>query len=196
MSLKVFAVEAITAFHTTAAIAPSSRYLTRAMLEPLPWGRMRTVVELGPGTGAMTQALLDRLPADATLFAFEINPHFFDYLRRKISDPRLVLLNSSAEALGQELNRRGCDRVDAVVSSLGLGLMSDRQRHALLGGLVSLLGDSGVFTQYQYIHGLQLADRRLRRSDTSGLLCRYFGSIQRRTIWRNLPPAFVFTCCR
>jgi phosphatidylethanolamine/phosphatidyl-N-methylethanolamine N-methyltransferase len=196
MSLKVFAVEAITAFHTTAAIAPSSRYLTRAMLEPLPWGRMRTVVELGPGTGAMTQALLDRLPGDAVLFAFEINIHFFDYLKRNIPDPRLVLLNSSAEMLSQELSHRGCNRVDAVVSSLGLGLMSDLQRHALLGGLVPLLGDSGVFTQYQYIHGLQLSNRRLSRLDTSELLCGYFGSIQRKTIWRNLPPAFVFTCCR
>ncbi len=194
MSLKTFAAEALTDFPTIAAIAPSSSHLVSAMLEPLPLARANTVLELGAGTGVITQALLDELPRNATLLAFEINRPFFHYLKKNFSDPRLVLINSSAVNLDLELGRRGLKRVDAVVSSLGLGFMSDRQHHALFKRLLTFMHENSVFTQYQYIHGMQLKNGRLRRLNLRPLLSQYFGSVRSRTIWRNLPPAFVFTC--
>jgi phospholipid N-methyltransferase len=189
-----FVAEAIADFGTVGAIAPSSRYLTRAMLRPLPLENARVVVELGPGTGVMTRALLEMLPSEANLLAFEINDRFAQHLRSSISDPRLVLIHSPAEALGQELDKRGYDHVDGVLSSLAMGLMSDRQRHALLSEISVRLKKKGTFTQYQYLHGLQLRDHQLSKFDTEALLRRYFRSVQRNITWRNLPPAFVFTC--
>jgi len=196
MSLRVFAAEALTDFLTTAAISPSSIHLASAMLEPLPPRRVRIVVELGAGTGAITRVLLDELSPDATLLVFEINRRFFSYLKRNFSDPRLVLINSSAEHLDSELRRRGHHQVDAVVSSLGLGFMSELQRHALFKRLLPFLHQNTVLTQYQYIHGLQFANGRLRRLSLRPLLHRYFGSVESRIIWRNLPPAWVYTCHR
>jgi len=187
-------LEALANFQTVGAVAPSSRYLARAMLRPLPLGNTRVVVELGSGTGVMTQALLNLIPPDATLFAFEINPRFVEYLKASVSDSRLVLINASGETVGTELRRRGYKRADAVVSSLALGLMSDRQRHTVLNAVGSLLDQRGVFTQYQYFHGLQLRNRKLRKFDVARLLHRYFSLVQRKIIWRNLPPAFVFAC--
>jgi phospholipid N-methyltransferase len=96
INLAAFAMEALADFHTIGAVAPSSRYLAQAMLQPLPLGKTKVVVELGSGTGVMTQALLNLIPRDATLFAFEINPRFFEYLKATVSDPRLVLMNASA----------------------------------------------------------------------------------------------------
>lgn len=187
-------MQAIADFRTVGAIAPSSRYLAHAMLGPLPLDTARIVVEVGPGTGALTQALLDLIPSDAKLLAVEINPRFSRYLKRRISDPRLVVINGSAEMLPKEVHRRGYKRVDAVVSSLALGLMSDAKRRAFLGGLGSLLGEAGVFTQYQYFQRLQMKNRRIRKFCLAPLLRTYFTSVQRTTIWRNLPPAFVFAC--
>lgn len=195
MSLTTFALEAVSDFRTVGAIAPSSRYLAQAMLRPLPLERARVVVEVGPGTGAMTHTLLNLIPSDAKLLAFEINSRFSKYLRARISDPRLVVVNASAETLQKEIDRRGYEHVDAVVSSLALGFMSDRKRRAFLGGLASVLGETGVFTQYQYVHRLQMKNRRIRKFRLAPLLQTYFSSVQRRTIWRNLPPAFVFACC-
>jgi phospholipid N-methyltransferase len=194
MSLRTFVVEALTDFPMVAAISPSSRYLATAMLEPLPLARTRVALELGAGTGAITHSLLDQLPPQATLLVFEINRRFFDCLQRSISDPRVILINSSAEHLDSELRRRGIEQVDAVVSSLGLAFMSDRQRHALFQRLSPFLHQRSVFTQYQYIHGLQFVDGRLCRFNLRPLLGRYFGSVRSRIVWRNLPPAFVFTC--
>ena len=194
MSLRTFVAEALTNFSTVAAISPSSRYLATAMLEPLTLARTRVALELGAGTGAITHALLNQLPPHATLLVFEINPRFFDYLQRSISDPRVILINSSAENLDLELRRRGIQQVDAVISSLGLAFMPDHERQALFQRLSPFLHPKSVFTQYQYIHGLQFVGGRLRRLNLRLLLNRYFGSVQSRIVWRNLPPAFVFTC--
>ena len=196
MSLKMFAEEALADFSTTAAISPSSPQLAAAMLEPLPLAGARVVVELGAGTGVMTRALLEALPAQATLLVFEINRRFYNYLKAHFSDPRLVLIHASAEHLDLELRQRGHHEVDAVVSSLGLGLMSERERQAIFDRLLPFVHDRTVFTQYQYIHALQCKNGRLSRLDLRPLLGRYFASVESRLIWRNLPPAFVFSCRR
>jgi phosphatidylethanolamine/phosphatidyl-N-methylethanolamine N-methyltransferase len=193
MELRTFATEAIADFRTVGAVAPSSRFLAQAMLGPLSLDGARVVVELGPGTGVMTQALLNLLPLKSTLLAFEINPRFSRYLRTNVRDPRLKVINASAHLLRQEVQSLGYDGVDAVVSSLALGLMGDRQRREFLDGLVGLLGD-GVFTQFQYLHCLQMKNGQIRRFDLARLLRHYFGSVRQRIIWRNLPPAFVFAC--
>ena len=194
MDLTTFAMEAVADFRTVGAVAPSSRYLTQAMLRPLPLERARVVVEVGSGTGAMTQALLNLIPLDARLLAFEINSRFSCYLTSNVFDSRLDVINASAETLRKEVHGRGYERIDAVVSSLALGLMADWQRRAFLSELGSLLGEAGVFTQYQYFHALQLNNGQVRKFDLMQLLQQYFRSVQRRVIWRNLPPAFVFVC--
>jgi phospholipid N-methyltransferase len=194
MSRAIFAMEALNDFRTVASIAPSSRYLVRAMLQPLPLENAQVVVELGSGTGAMTQELLKRMPRSAMLLAFEIVPRFTQYLRLRISDSRLVLIDASAEAIRSEVQRRGFERVDATLSSLGLAFMPENQRDAFLFDLASLLDDRGVFTQYHYLHGMQFQDGRLSRFKIDHLLRRHFGSVERRIVWRNLPPAYVYEC--
>jgi phosphatidylethanolamine/phosphatidyl-N-methylethanolamine N-methyltransferase len=195
-NIKTFAFAAASDFQRIASIAPSSRYLAHAMLEGLPVRTARTVVELGAGTGAITRVLLERLPRQATLLAFEIKPELVRYLRESFSDPRLVVVNSSAENLGQELGRRGYGRVDAVVSSLSLRFMPDDRQRNLLEALDPFMDERSVYTQYQYVHGLRFENGRARRHSSLPFLSQYFDSIHCRTIWRNLPPARVFTCMR
>ncbi len=199
--LKTFSGEAVANFQATSALVPSSRYLARAMLSPLPLESARTVVEFGPGTGTITRALLDALPPRATLLVFEINPRFRAYLQENFSDSRLVVVPAGAEQMGAELRSRGVHQVEAAVSSVGLTMMPAGQRAGILDGLLRFLSPEGVLTQYQYLHGvlgfLQLADgRRLERFTTQGFLRRYFSRITREVVWRNLPPAFVFACRR
>lgn len=194
MSRAIFALEALADFRTVASVAPSSRFLVRAMLRPLPLEKARVVVELGCGTGVMTRALLKQLPPDATLLAFEINPRFTRYLRLTVPDPRLVLIDNSAETVRQELQQRGFEQADAVLSSLGLAFMPEQERDAFLGELSSLMTDKGVFTQYHYLHGMQVQNGQLGRFDMTRLLHHHFGSVERTIVWRNLPPAYVFVC--
>lgn len=194
MSLKVFASEVLANFYTTAAVAPSSPFLAAAMVEPLPLSETRVAVELGAGTGMMTRALLDELPEEATLIVFEINPRFFNYLKENFRDPRVVLINEDVGKIEQELHQRGIDHVDVVVSSLGLGFMSENQRRNIFEGLMPFVRPHTVMTQFQYIHSMQFANGRLRRLSLRPLLNHYFSSVESKIVWRNVPPAYVYTC--
>jgi phospholipid N-methyltransferase len=196
MSLTRFATQAMADFQSTAAVAPSSRYLAREMVRPLPLASARTVVELGPGTGVMTEALLDSLPADSTILAFEISNSFVRHLRQKFDDPRLVVVHAGAETAGDELLRRGITRVDAVLSSLGSSLMPDGLMQSILAGLQPFLDNESVFTQFQYMHRIRIHDGRVSYFDVEHLLREFFGDIQRSSVWINIPPAFVFNCRR
>ncbi len=199
MSLRTFATEALNNFQTTAAIVPSSRYLVRHMLEPLPLRQARMVVEFGPGTGVMTEALLQEMPADAQLLAFEINPRFTEYLRERITDPRLILINGCAETIGEVLTQYGLPKVDAVVSSLGLAIMPNKVRQDIFRNLMSYLHEQTVLTQFQYLHGMLVHEvevEQLQRYSAARFLRGYFGSVTQKLVWRNLPPAVVFTCRR
>ncbi|HLP62206.1 MAG TPA: methyltransferase domain-containing protein [Candidatus Deferrimicrobium sp.] len=192
MCMTVFIKEAIKDFHMTAAIAPSSRYLTRAMVGPLRLDRAKVVVELGTGTGVITRELLHRLPPGSTLIGFETNPVFFHHVKGSLSDSRLFMLNTSAEKLVKNLEWLGYNQVDAVVSSLGLGYMTEDQRHTVLQGVSSFLSNDGIFTHFQYFHGLQFRDGRFTRFDVKKLFRRYFDYVERKMVWCNLPPAYVY----
>src|SRR5712692_677524 len=115
--LALFLEEALANYPTVASVAPSSRHLARAMAEPLRKMKAGVVVELGAGTGVITRALLELLPDDVTLIAFEINKKFYRYLRRNFNDPRLLLVNASAETVGQKLAQLGLARADAGKSA-------------------------------------------------------------------------------
>jgi phosphatidylethanolamine/phosphatidyl-N-methylethanolamine N-methyltransferase len=189
-----FAMEALADFRTVGAVAPSSRYLTRAMVDPLPLRRAQVVVELGCGTGVVTRELLNEMPRNAVLLAFEINPRFSRYLRERISDPRLVVITTSAENVREEVRNRGFQQVDAVASSLALTLMSDQLKHAILSESAGILKPSGVFTQYLYLHGIQWQGGKPGLFAGGRMLRTHFREVGQTIVWPNIPPAFVYAC--
>lgn len=195
-----FAQEALAHFHSTASITPSSRYLARAMAKPLPLAKAEVVVEFGPGTGVMTRRLLELVPADARVLAFEINPQFVNYLQTEINDPRLEVVASGAETAGVELRRRGYRRIDAVLSSLGFGMMDESTGHKILQGLMPFLDERSVLTQFQYIHRMRFIEgksndkSKVEFFDLRVFLGGYFRTVRTTTVWRNLPPARVHAC--
>ena len=164
------------------------------MLESLPLQSAKYVVELGPGTGVFTRQLLKHIPEDGQLVAFEINQNFTNYLERNFHDSRLEVITTCAGTAGEKLRIRGWDRVDVVVASLGFGMMSDAKGHEIFSGLAPFMGEDSIFTLFQYVHQVKYFDGRFSRFDISHLLAEHFSHINRRIVWRNLPPAFVFDC--
>ena len=65
---RLFFQESLRSMGPTASMFPSSRYLANALTRPIDFRRARTVVELGPGTGAVTNEILKRMRPDAKLF--------------------------------------------------------------------------------------------------------------------------------
>ncbi len=114
---RLFFQESIRSMGQTASMFPSSRYLANALTKPIDFRRARTVVELGPGTGAVTNEILKRMRPDAKLFAVDINETFIDHLRSTCQDPRLIPLCGSATDLQSLLAQHevGLGRRDCVL---------------------------------------------------------------------------------
>ena len=194
MGVATFAVEALADFQSTAAIAPSSRYLAQAMVKPLGLDGAKVAIELGPGTGSMTRQMLKALPADGKLIAFEINPRFVEYLSQTIKDPRLTVLECPAQQAKEALQELDIEFADAALSSLGLSLFPDALCKSIISGVQQVLRPEAVFTQFQYVSRVRLLDGRAEYFDASRLISGFFPVVQRRLIVRNIPPAFVYAC--
>ncbi len=137
---RLFFKESIRSFRPTASIFPSSRYLADALLRPIDFRKARIIVELGPGTGAVTGEILKRLRPDGRLLAIDINPVFTNHLRTACDDPRLTPVDGSATDLLSLLALHEAGSIDAVVSSLGLTRMENRIRVSIVASSSSLPG--------------------------------------------------------
>jgi phosphatidylethanolamine/phosphatidyl-N-methylethanolamine N-methyltransferase len=193
-----FMREACRSLSSTAAVVPSSRFLTSALVEPADLQHARVVVELGPGTGAVTLQILRRLPPDGRLYAIELNRVFARRLRERFNDPRLILINRDACELLSIIPRTVVGRVSAVISSLGLTSMDHRLRSTIVMQASRCLDKDGIMMQYQYMGGFEdisLAPQmRVRRFRVRQFLHRFFRQVNTSTVLLNLPPAFVFEC--
>jgi phosphatidylethanolamine/phosphatidyl-N-methylethanolamine N-methyltransferase len=171
------------------AIAPSSRSLARRMVAGMDLAHAACVVEYGPGTGAFTREILDRIGPATTFFAIEKNPEFVAVLRERF--PALDVAEASAETLPALLAERGLDAADHIVSGLPYTVLPWELVERIIAASHECLRDGGLFNTVQYYNSYVLmpAARRFQR-----LLHATFDEITHyRTLW-NLPPAFVYSC--
>jgi phosphatidylethanolamine/phosphatidyl-N-methylethanolamine N-methyltransferase len=165
------------------AIAPSGGRLARLMtseIEPL----SGKVLELGPGTGVFTQALLKRgLPArDLTLV--ELETRFIAPLRQRFPDATILQRDASElAACKAELGLYA-----AIVSGLPFRNMPMEVISAIVGGAFGLLERGGAFYQFTYGHACSVPPGVL---EPLGLKASRLGRVR-----LNIPPASVFRISR
>ncbi len=132
------------------SIIPSSRMCIDKMLGPVDWKATKLFVEYGPGVGTFTQPVLDRLAPDATLLAIDTNPAFVDYLRHRITDSRLRLVNASAADVGDIVRELGFEHADYVLSGLPFSTLPAGVGPAIAHGTAKVLRPGGAFLVYQF----------------------------------------------
>ena len=174
---------------TVGAVAPSSRHLARHTVGAIDWQPVEAVVEFGPGTGAITEAILERKPADMPFIAIERNPRFVSVLQERF--PTVCVVEDSVANVRAVCEAQGLSEVGAVISGLPWSSFSDVDQTTFLEALVSVLGPKGQFATYVYLTGLPLPSAwRFREK-----LGKYFRTVRRtEVIWFNMPPAFVYHC--
>jgi phosphatidylethanolamine/phosphatidyl-N-methylethanolamine N-methyltransferase len=130
------------------SIIPSSRFLERQIVEAGDVSSARTIVELGPGTGGTTRAILHAMNRDARLLSIEINLHFHA-LVSGIKDDRLIVHLGSARTLADTLSRYGMGAPDVLISGIPFSTMSDDAGTEILEKVFSVLAPGGRFVAYQ-----------------------------------------------
>ena len=164
----------------TGAVAPSSPRLAASMARWLPSDRESYVLELGPGTGAVTEALLERGLREDRLVAIERNPKLARLLRHRF--PRAHIITGDAWKLDDLLRewREPIASVGAVISSLPLLNFPPAEAEALAEKIRAILEQDGKWVQFSYNLGAR------RPHGTS-----HFRRLASNIIWLNIPPARV-----
>jgi len=162
-----------------ASIVPSSRFAEQRIIKLAAVSSAQSVVELGPGTGGTTCAILRALPREGRLLSVEINPAFHAMLGQ-IEDPRLIAHPGSAEELRDALVRYGFPAPQAIISGIPFSTMNRTVACGILETVAEVLAPGGRFVAYQV-------------RDHVHRLCRpYLGHARVEMELLNIPPLRVF----
>lgn len=163
------------------SVVPSSRWLEQRLVRQARIREARTVVELGPGTGGTTAALLQAMPGPARLLAIELDPEFHQHLRASLSDPRLLLELGSAERIADCLAAHRLPAPDAIVSGIPFSTMPAEVSQRIAAAIAQVLRPGGRFVAYQV------------RAHVAGFVAPYLGEPDKQWEMVNVPPVRVFT---
>ncbi len=176
---------------TVGAVSPSSKALADMMVADLPTDEPVTVVELGPGTGAFTGAIVNRLAPGARFLAIDIEPDFVKKIRQRW--PSVECVCASAENLEGLVAEHGLGRVDHIISGLPFASLPVEMTRGILQGIERTLRPGGSFTTFQYVHGYGMPPGRLFRKQMTQLMG---AAPRRRLVLRNFPPTYILTWTR
>jgi phosphatidylethanolamine/phosphatidyl-N-methylethanolamine N-methyltransferase len=161
------------------AVTPSGKALTRTMAEYVDPHSDGPIIELGPGTGPVTEALVARGIDPARLVLVEFDPMFCRLLRKRY--PQATVVQGDAYRLRTLLTAVLQQPAAAVVSGLPLFTKPLKMRLRLLQEAFGLMAGGAPFVQFTYA-AVSPIPRRLDRVRSQAS----------ERIWTNIPPARVW----
>jgi phospholipid N-methyltransferase len=165
-------------------ITPSGRALSELVTSEIS-SATGPVIELGPGTGVFTRALLDRGVKERDLTLVEFGSDFAAMLQTRF--PEALVLCMDAQRLRQQQLNNGRP-AGAIVSGLPLLSMPPKKVMAILAGSFRVMGGTGRFYQFTYGPRCPIPRRIL---DRLGLKVVCIGWTS-----QNIPPASVYRISR
>jgi phosphatidylethanolamine/phosphatidyl-N-methylethanolamine N-methyltransferase len=164
---------------STGAVMPSSKALARTMASYVDPQSTGPVIELGPGTGPVTEALVQRGVDPKRLILVEFDPDFCRLLRTRY--PAATVVQGDAYRLKRLLSDTVRDPAAAMVSGLPLVTKPLRTRLRLISDALGLLAPGAPFIQFTYAMVPPIP------KGLSGITAKASD-----LIWLNLPPARVW----
>jgi len=164
---------------TTGAVTPSGRVLARTMAAYIDPNRSGAIIELGPGTGPVTEALLAHGIDPSRLVLVEFDPTFCRLLRARY--PAATVVQGDAYALKRLLSSVLQRPAAGVVSGLPLFTKPLRMRLRLLFEAFALMSPGAPFVQFTY-NAVAPIPKRLDRVSVEAS----------ERVWMNIPPARVW----
>jgi phospholipid N-methyltransferase len=173
------------------AVAPTSERLCRKMIEGVDFKSCKAIVEYGPGTGVLTDAIVPNLAPGTKFFAVELSPRLAGIWRQR--NPTLTLYQESAANIAELCRREGVDQIDVIFSGLPWASFPEPLQRQILDATLPMLKPGGKLITFAYQIGLFTpASKRFHR-----MLPEYFSSFDKSEIvWRNIPPGFALRCTK
>ncbi|MFH1053093.1 MAG: hypothetical protein V1740_01630 [Candidatus Woesearchaeota archaeon] len=139
-----------------ASVVPTTQVAVRKICKGIDFEKDNVYVEFGPGTGAFTKYILERMTPGSRLFLFETNQMFVSNLGRNYGNSRVHIFHDSAENVRQRLHDNGVSSVDYIVSGIPFSMLSDHSADRIISDSCEALSERGRFIAYQcttYISG-------------------------------------------
>lgn len=174
----IFLQELLSKPGTVGAVCPSSRFLAASMAQEVPQDEEGLVIELGAGTGVVTQALLNHGVDPSDLLVIEYSAVFVQRLRQRFNNLNIVHGNAADLCQLVPAGRK----VRCIVSSLPLCSLPRTVTQAILQQWLTLLRPGNVAIQFTY---------HLREPEWSKNLAML--RTNSKIVWANFPPANVST---
>jgi len=161
------------------SVIPSSKFLAQAVAREVAWEPGQYVVELGGGTGAISQGLIDRgIPRDH-LVVIELDTSLHGFLRERL--PGCVVIQGDATRLDEILKHHGVGEVGTVISGLPMVGMPFDFHKAIIGQGFRNVRPGGFMLQYSYSPVAPIPAAKL---GVEAKIARF--------VPLNVPPAFVW----
>ena len=173
-----FFKESLKNLKTVGTVLRSSKYVCKEMVSHIDFRDSKCIVELGAGDGVITKHILKKMKKDSILLSFEVNKNFCEQLRQ-INDPRLHVIEDSAENLEKYLRNANVKKIDAIISAIPFVSLPDELGFIIVGECKKHLKKGGLFIQ---IHYSLLAKKIYKK---------VFGNVDVNFVPLNIPPAFV-----
>ena len=133
---------------TVGAIMPTSGRMAARMASIIDTGSGLPVLELGPGTGVITKAILDKGVKPEDLVSVEYSSEFVRHLRGKY--PGVNFINGDAFSLAETLKSYRGQKFDCVISGIPLLNFPMHQRVTLIEDLLRLIPVGRPVVQFSY----------------------------------------------
>ena len=162
------------------SVMPSSKFLAKKMIESVPWNNVRTIAELGAGTGAITKHIQTAVGGKNTnVLLFEAD----SYMRRELSSqyPDFSCYKDACQLQSAMHNER-IEQLDCIISGLPFAAFPQAMRDKLMEQITISLKENGVFIAFQY--SLQMKKQLSTHFDIETI----------KFVPFNVPPAFVYVC--
>lgn len=166
---------------TISSAVPSSRTMALKMLSAIDFDRPSTIIELGAGTGAITEHIVDRLRPHHRFVAVENDADFVAVLRRRF--PKQMILHADATRLDEPLAHLGTASVRYILCGLPTPALPKRGVVRLARWAQHVLEPDGVFLQLTVVPMIY-----------KPFYDRLFGHVRFQMVWRNFPPGGVYHC--
>lgn len=161
------------------SLFPSQKFLVNKIIQAVPWHKVKSIAELGAGTGAITKHIDNNKTKGMSVFVFERDKKMRETLKRTYP---LFKFHSNASFLSKRLLQENINQLDCIICGLPFFSFSPEMRQRIMHQMLTSLKSDGTLIVYQ------------NTLFTKKWLAEHLIIDEIRFELFNLPPAFIYIC--